>query len=216
MRFLRLGLTRLTLAAARRRLHVVRGRDRRCFARCGTGNLLVRVGASTRTLAERTEIDWTTVSALATAGGTLVLAVATFASVRSANTAARVAEQALLVGLRPLLLPSGTDDETQKVRFADGRYVGLTGGRSVAEVDGDAVFLAMSLRNAGTGIGVIHGWRLVPGIQTARAAAGPRCLSRAHPRLYVSPGVVGFWQGAIRDVNDPDHDALRESIAAAA
>jgi hypothetical protein len=32
--------------------------------------------------------DWVTISALATAGGTLILAVATFASVRSANRAA--------------------------------------------------------------------------------------------------------------------------------
>lgn len=41
---------------------------------------------------------WATISSLATAGGTLVLAVATFSSVRSANRAARVAEKSLLVG----------------------------------------------------------------------------------------------------------------------
>ena len=35
--------------------------------------------------------DWVTISSLATAGGTLVLAVATFSSVRSANRSARVA-----------------------------------------------------------------------------------------------------------------------------
>ena len=46
--------------------------------------------------------DWATISSLATAGGTLVLAVATFASVRSANRAARAAEESLLDGLRPL------------------------------------------------------------------------------------------------------------------
>jgi len=39
--------------------------------------------------------DWVTISSLATAGGTLVLALATFASVRSANRSARVAEMAL-------------------------------------------------------------------------------------------------------------------------
>src|ERR1039457_6034019 len=42
--------------------------------------------------------DWVTISSLATAGGTLVLAVATFSSVRSANRSARVAERSLLVG----------------------------------------------------------------------------------------------------------------------
>ncbi len=50
--------------------------------------------------------DWVTISALATAGGTLVLAVATFSSVRSSNRSARVAERALMAGLRPVLMPS--------------------------------------------------------------------------------------------------------------
>ncbi|MEY2476019.1 MAG: hypothetical protein QOG87_1334 [Actinomycetota bacterium] len=50
--------------------------------------------------------DWATISSLATAGGTLVLAVATYASTRSANRAARVAERALLAGLRPVLVQS--------------------------------------------------------------------------------------------------------------
>ena len=48
-------------------------------------------------------MDWVTISALATAGGTLVLAGATYASTRSANRAARVAELSLLAGLRPLV-----------------------------------------------------------------------------------------------------------------
>ena len=39
-------------------------------------------------------IDWSTVATFATAFGTLVLAVATFAAVRSANRAARVSEAA--------------------------------------------------------------------------------------------------------------------------
>ena len=61
--------------------------------------------------------DWVTISALATAAGTLVLALATFASVRSANRAARVAERSLLAGLRPLLVPSRLDDPPQKIGF---------------------------------------------------------------------------------------------------
>jgi hypothetical protein len=50
--------------------------------------------------------DWPTISQLATAGATLLLAVCTYASVRSANRAARTAERSLLAGLRPLLLAS--------------------------------------------------------------------------------------------------------------
>jgi hypothetical protein len=54
--------------------------------------------------------DWATISSLATAGATLLLALGTFASVRSANRAARVAERSLLAGLRPVLAPSRLED----------------------------------------------------------------------------------------------------------
>jgi hypothetical protein len=57
-----------------------------------------------------TSPDWATIASLATAGGTLVLAVSTFASVKSANRAARAAERSLLAGLRPLLVPSRLQD----------------------------------------------------------------------------------------------------------
>ena len=60
--------------------------------------------------------DWVTISSLATAGGTLVLAVATFSSVKSANRSARVAERSLLAGQRPLLIPSKEDDPTEHIR----------------------------------------------------------------------------------------------------
>ena len=66
--------------------------------------------------------DWVTISSLATAGGTLVLAAATFASVRSANRSARIAEQALQVGLRPLLTPSKLEDPLIKVLWVDGHH----------------------------------------------------------------------------------------------
>jgi len=62
--------------------------------------------------------DWVTISSLATAGGTLVLALATFASVRSGNRSARVAEESLLASGRPLLMPSRMEDPPLKVGFA--------------------------------------------------------------------------------------------------
>jgi hypothetical protein len=102
--------------------------------------------------------DWTTISSLATAGGTLVLAAATFTSVRSANRAARVAEASLLAGIRPLLLPSRPDDSAVKVGFIDNHFVLTPGGGGTAEVTDDAIYLTMSVRNAGNGIAVLHGW----------------------------------------------------------
>jgi plasmid stabilization system protein ParE len=59
--------------------------------------------------------DWATISSFATAGGTLVLAIATFAAVKSANRAARTTERSLMEGLRPLLVPSRMGDPPAKI-----------------------------------------------------------------------------------------------------
>src|SRR5437868_4290664 len=104
--------------------------------------------------------DWVTISSLATAGGTLVLAGATFASVRSANRASRVAERSLLAGLRPLLMPSRLEDPPQKIGFVDGKWLRVPGSCGAAETSDEAVYLAMSIRNVGSGIAALHGWRL--------------------------------------------------------
>jgi len=61
--------------------------------------------------------NWATVADPATALGTLVLAVATFSAVKSANLTARVAQRSLLVGLRPVLMTSRQDDSAQRVNF---------------------------------------------------------------------------------------------------
>src|SRR3954467_12006076 len=147
--------------------------------------------------------DWVTISSLATARGTLVLAVATFGSVRSANRAARVAEESLLAGIRPLLMPSRYDDPKQKVNFADNHFVAVSGGAGTAEVTDDAIYLTLSLRNAGNGIAVLHGWRFEPEVVLGRVDHAPaddfRRLSRD---LYIPAGDIGFWQGAIRDRDD--------------
>jgi hypothetical protein len=120
--------------------------------------------------------DWVTISSLATAGGTLVLASATFASVRSANRAARVAEESLLAANRPLLMPSPMDDPPIRVGFGDDHFVLTPGGGGTAEVADSAIYLTMSIRNVGTGIAVLHGWRVEPSIELAQAG---------HPALDV-------------------------------
>ena len=149
--------------------------------------------------------DWVTISALATAGGTLVLAAATFSSVKSANRAARVAERSLLANLRPLLLPSKLDDPPQKVGFADDKWMMIPGGHGAADVSPEAIYLGMALRNVGTGIAVLHGWHFYPE-RLLGAEHGPTPLddfTRLTRDLYVPVGDVGFWQGAMRDPSAP-------------
>jgi hypothetical protein len=156
--------------------------------------------------------DWTTVSALATGAGTLVLAVATFASVRSANRAARVAERALMTGLRPLLVPSKLDDGAQKVYFQGGDHVLLGGGRAIAQDHDGAILLAASLRNAGSGLAVLHGWRFHPGDLRGEDRPGPEDFTDQARDLYVAPGDTGFWQGAFRDPGGQDYERARQAI----
>ncbi len=161
-------------------------------------------------------VNWNTVSALATGGGTLVLAVATFASVRSANRAARAAERSLLAGLRPLLVPSRLDDGQQKVYFAGGSYVVVRGGRAIVQEDTEnkAIYLAASLRNAGSGLAVLHGWRFHPRDMHGDHLAGLADFTTQTRDLYVSPGDVGFWQGAFRDPDAASYDEALRAIKA--
>jgi hypothetical protein len=155
--------------------------------------------------------DWATISSLATGAGTLVLAVATFASVRSANRSARLAELALQEQRRPLLVQSRLDDPEQKIMFVDGHWVHTAGSGGVAEHQNGIVYLAMSLRNVGAGIGVLQGWRVhaerLAAAEDHSAAEEFRVLTRD---LYIPAGDIGLWQGALRD----DSDALHGQVVA--
>lgn len=158
--------------------------------------------------------DWATISSLATAGGTLVLAVATFSAVKSSNRSARIAEIALEEQRRPLLVQSRREDPTQKIMFGDQHWVTLTGSHGAAEhVDG-VVYLTMSLRNVGAGIGVCQAWSVRPGLQRTVAEHAPEDEFHTQLRdLYIPGGDIGLWQGALRDANDPRHGEIAEAIA---
>ncbi|HEX7527131.1 MAG TPA: hypothetical protein VF327_12535 [Gaiellaceae bacterium] len=159
--------------------------------------------------------DWVTISALATAGGTLVLAGATFASVRSANRAARAAERSMLAGMRPLLMPSRLEDPPQKIGFAD-RWFTAPGAGGIAEVSDAVVYLAFGVRNAGTGIAVLHGWYLNDAVSFGGDASHVP-LERFRPLtrdLYIPASDAGFWQGAFRDPAAPEFAAARRAVEA--
>jgi hypothetical protein len=159
--------------------------------------------------------DWVTISSLATAGGTLALAASTFASVRSANRAARVAEESLLQGIRPLLMPSRPDDTPIKASFVDDHVVRIPGGGGTAEVTDDAVYLTISLRNVGNGIAVLHGWRVeLSRDLTPLQSPSVDSFRRLTRDLYVAAGDVAFWQGAFRDAADPEVGEVRTRIEA--
>jgi hypothetical protein len=159
-----------------------------------------------------TSADWATIASLATAAGTLVLALATFAAVRSANRAARTAEQSLLAGLRPLLLGSRLQDDPQKVMFLDGKWVRVPGGHASMLAEEGVIYLTMSVRNVGRGIAVVHGWHFYadwgPGVPDP--ALGE--FHRQNRDLYVPAGDIGFWQAAFRDEADPQYDDACKAV----
>ena len=167
-------------------------------------------------------VDWPTIASLATAGGTLVLAVATFSSVRFGQRSTRlaerstaIAERALLVGLRPVLAPSRVTDPPETVRFGEGHSLHVEFGMAAVERDGESYYFVIPLRNVGPGLAVLQAWRLI--------ATHPRLdLPHAEPTehrpqtrdLYVPAGDTGFWQGAVRDSDDPFREGLREAFLA--
>ena len=159
--------------------------------------------------------DWSTISSLVTGAGTLVLAVATFAAVRSSNRSARIAEVALQEQRRPLLAQSRLDDPVQKLMFVEGHWVSAGGGRAAADLINGGVFLGISLRNVGSGMAVCQAWAVRPGFSSSRRlpTPAPEEEFRLQTRdLYIPAGDIGMWQGALRHPEDPIRAATAEAI----
>jgi hypothetical protein len=152
----------------------------------------------------------------------MILALATFASVRSANAAARVNERSLMAGLRPVLSTSREEDRTERIMFGGGHWVSVQGHCAVCEEVDGILYMAMALRNVGAGLAVIHGWNVKKSDELLSVdARGVLEITppetddyrRQHRDLYIPAGDTGFWQGAIRDPEDRDYAEIREAIA---
>jgi hypothetical protein len=175
-----------------------------------------------------TVTEWATVASLATAVGTLVLAVATFASVRSANYSARAADQAariaersariaersLMAAERPLLVSSRLQDPEQRIQFLEGKLLRVEGGAATLEVADGVVYMVISVRNVGTGLGVMHGWRIEVNAQPQQTPPPLEEFTTQTRDIYVAPGDVGFWQGALRDPATAQFKAVAAAVEA--
>jgi hypothetical protein len=172
-------------------------------------------------------MDIATIAELGTAVGTAILGVATFGATRSANRSARIAERALLLGLRPVLSHARPEDADQDVIFGDGRTVRVRGGHGVVELADGVVYLAIPLRNVGAGLAVLQRYDLLTRTPVEEAEHsrshllhdrserrhGPIADFRPQQRdLYIAPGDTGYWQAALRDA-DADA-ALRAAMTA--
>ena len=136
---------------------------------------------------------------------------------------AKIAQEQFLVQLRPVLTTSRREDPTLKVNFGDAKWVHIPGAGAVAEVspgegsmgpETPVVYLAVALRNAGNGIAVLHGWRFFPDWHRDQEHAPLEEFERQNRDLYIPVGDVGFWQGALREPDDPVRLAMVEVIEA--
>jgi hypothetical protein len=57
-----------------------------------------------------------------------------------------------------LLVPTRPEDAPQKVGFMDDKWLVVPGNQGAAEATAEAVYLAIAVRNVGSGIAVLHGW----------------------------------------------------------
>jgi hypothetical protein len=178
------------------------------------GGVVWESGTSSARLRRVTE--WATFASLATAGGTLVLAVATFAAVRSGNRSARTAERSLLAAQRPLLVSSRPQDPEQDIQFVDGTWLSVAGGGAALEVAGSSVHMAVSVRNVGTGLAILQGWSLLPGLPGERSHPSLADFTSQIRDIYVAPGDSGLWLGALADPAAGKFTAVAAAIEAGA
>jgi hypothetical protein len=170
--------------------------------------------------------DW---AAWGTSVGTLVLAGATFAALRSSNRSARIAERALLAGLRPLLTPSRLEDPGEQVQFADGRVLEVRAGRAMVRAEDSVIYLAIPLRNVGAGIAVLRGYHTEAETagQVAQDPLGPArhrrgdrvpdpaVFAEQQRDLYIPSGSLGYWQAALREPGSERYQRTSQAIRTA-
>lgn len=169
---------------------------------------------------------WMAIADIGTAAGTLVLAAATFVAVRASVRSTRIAERTLLVGQRPVLAPTGPDDPSGSIQFADGRVFPVSGGQALVHNEPGVIYLAIPLRNEGAGLALLHGYRL-EGERGSNVADDPRGAAR-HLRgdpppqaqafslqqrdVLISTRRSGFWQAALRDPKALLHKQMKLAI----
>jgi hypothetical protein len=167
--------------------------------------------------------DW---AAWGTSAGTLVLAGATFAAVRSSNRSARVAERALLAGLAPGARAvscarsqrAGAVQRRSRVRGGCRPRARLRAGRRHLPGDPPAQLRRGYRGPSGYHLGADSADRVAhdPGgpARHRRGDSPPDLESFAEQQrdLYVPSGDVGFWQAARRDPESEPYRRLSEAI----
>ena len=115
--------------------------------------------------------------------------------------------------MRPLLIPSLSDDPVHKVLWHDRHTARVGGGRAIFEEDNGIIYLAVGLRNLGTGIALLHGWYPMPDQAFGDPPhAQAEDFRRLRIDLYIPAGGTGYWEAAVRDSDDPARRGLLKDL----
>jgi hypothetical protein len=80
-------------------------------------------------------------------------------------------------------------------------------------VGDEAIYLLMSVRNVVNGLAVLDRWDLMADrVRDERSAGEEESFQRLSRDIYVPAGDLGFWQGTLRDLEDPHFDEVRRAI----
>jgi hypothetical protein len=94
-----------------------------------------------------------------------------------------------------------------------GRSLDQARRRAAADVTDDVIYLAMAIRNAGTGVAVLDRWDVCTEELSGDAMHGdPAGFHRLTRDIFLSGGDFGFWQGALRDSAESQFAAARAAI----
>ena len=102
----------------------------------------------------------------------------------------------------------------QKIGFLDEHWIRAEGGRAALEATPEAIYMGFGLRNVGAGLAVLDRWDLHPEVDGATPLRDTNEFRRLSRDLYIAGGDQGFWQGALRDPDDPVFAVMRDAIEA--
>jgi hypothetical protein len=88
----------------------------------------------------------------------------------------------------------------------------VPGGHASVLAEEGVIYLTMSVRNVGRGIGVVHGWHYYPDWGSGVPDPDLGEFHRQTRDLYVPAGDIGFWQAAFRDEADHQYDDACKAV----
>ena len=76
------------------------------------------------------------------------------------------------------------------------------------------MYMVISIRNVGTGLAVMHGWHVEVTGQPQQTHPPLEEFIAQTRDIYVAPGDIGFWQGALRDPATAQFKAAAAAVEA--